>query len=153
MNIKGNWLKFSGSEVFKCVHLHSFNWNHLSVHPDLSRPILARPSSENLSGSKGLHSVRSDAPWALTKALYLGPWLARCCQNYKETMTPPSVPRKGRRSQETVMKTNKNLDCAFVKKCTCFHRSKNWRWWCLGPSCPFSDPLSRWIGSGSKALL
>ena len=35
---------------------------YISVHPDLSRPILVRPSSENLSGSKGLRSVRSDAP-------------------------------------------------------------------------------------------
>ena len=50
----------------KTMELKWYSWNfngsYISVHPDLSRPILVRPSSENHSGSKGLRSVRSDAP-------------------------------------------------------------------------------------------
>ena len=34
----------------------------ISAHPDLSRPIVVRPSSENLAGSEGLRSARSGAP-------------------------------------------------------------------------------------------
>ena len=36
--------------------------SYISVHSDLSRPILVRPSSENHSSSEGLRSARSDAP-------------------------------------------------------------------------------------------
>ena len=38
------------------------SWPPQTVHPDLSRPIMVRPSSENHSGSKDLRSVRMDAP-------------------------------------------------------------------------------------------
>ena len=47
---------------FACIYVHPFNASYISVHPDLSRPILVRPSSENHSSSEGLRSVRMDAP-------------------------------------------------------------------------------------------
>ena len=46
-------------EVRFCLHLYSQKFkSKISVHPDISRPILVRLSSESHSGSKGLRSVR-----------------------------------------------------------------------------------------------
>ena len=61
------WFEFEGhfpksNVIFTYIYLHYFNESYISVHPDLPRPILVRTSSENLSGSKGLRSVRMDAP-------------------------------------------------------------------------------------------
>ena len=48
---------------FACIYIPSMEATFpISVHPDLSRPILVRPSSENHSRSKDLRSVRMDAP-------------------------------------------------------------------------------------------
>ena len=49
---------YAKPEVERAKNLHSFDGSYISVHPDLSRPILVRPSSENHSGSKGLRLVR-----------------------------------------------------------------------------------------------
>ena len=61
------WFEFEGhfpksNVIFSYIYLHYFNESYISVYPDLPRPILVRPSSEKRPGSKGLRSVRMDAP-------------------------------------------------------------------------------------------